>query len=84
MPIFKITNSLNPPSSFRLDNRHMVIRNNLSPGAVYAMHLYAVPEMLGNNHASTSSHLGLLPLSEDKEVPPLPDARMDYVLAMSN
>ena len=48
------------------------------------MRLYAVPELLGNNHASTSRHLGLFPLSEDKEVPPLSDARMDYTLAMSN
>ena len=76
--------SLNPPSSFRLDNRHKVIRNNLPPGVVYTVRLYAVPEMLGNNHASTSRHLGLFPLSEDKEVPPLSDARMDYTLAMSN
>lgn len=56
------------------------MRNNLPPGAVYVMRLYAVPEMRDNNHASTSCHLGLLPLSEDKDVPPLSDAKKDYAL----
>ena len=56
------------------------MRNNLPPEAVYAMRLYAVPEMRGNNHASTSCHLGLLPLPCDKGVPPLSDAKKDYAL----
>ena len=56
------------------------MRNNLPPEAVYAMCLYAVPEMRGNNHASTSCHLGLLPLSCDKEVPPLSGTKKDYAL----
>ena len=56
------------------------MQNNLPLGAVYAMRLYAVPEMRDNNHASTSCHLGLLPLPCDKEVPPLSDAKKDYAL----
>ncbi len=45
------------------------------------MRLYAVLEMYDNNHASTSCHLGLLPLSCDKEVPPLSDEEKDYALS---
>lgn len=60
------------------------MQNNLPLGAVYAMRLYAVPEMSDNNHASTSYYLGLLPLSCDKEVPPLSDAKKDYTFIMSN
>lgn len=56
------------------------MQNNLPPEAVYAMRLYTVPEMRGNNHASTSCHLGLLPLPCDKEVPPLSVTKKDYTL----
>lgn len=56
------------------------MRNNLPPRAVYVMRLYSVPEMRGNNHASTSCHLGLLLLSGDKEVPPLSNVKKDYTL----
>lgn len=66
------------------NNRHKVMQNNLPLGAVYVMRLYAVLEMRGNNHASTSCHLGLLPLPCDKEVPPLSDAKKDYTFIMSN
>ncbi len=45
------------------------------------MRLYAVLEMYDNNHASTSCHLGLLPLPCDKEVPPLSDEEKDYALS---
>ena len=72
------------PRLLSKNNRHKVMRNNLPPGAVYVMRLYAVSEIRGNNHASTSCHLGLLPLPCDKEVPPLSDAKKDYTFIMSN